>query len=41
MAALDKEHQRVRQALSLAMEVQQNLLPKADPQIEGLDIAGT
>ena len=40
MAALDKEHQRVRQALSLAMEVQQNLLPKANPQIEGLDIAG-
>ena len=40
MAALDEEHQRVRQALSLAMEVQQNLLPKADPQIDGLDIAG-
>jgi serine phosphatase RsbU (regulator of sigma subunit) len=40
MAALDKEHQRVRQALSLAMEVQQNLLPKATPQIDGLDIAG-
>ncbi|MEJ2726970.1 MAG: PP2C family protein-serine/threonine phosphatase [Deltaproteobacteria bacterium] len=40
MAALDKEHQRVRQALSLAMEVQQNLLPKANPQIVGLDIAG-
>jgi serine phosphatase RsbU (regulator of sigma subunit) len=40
MAALDKEHQRVRQALSLAMEVQQNLLPKANPQIDGLDIAG-
>ena len=40
MAALDKEHQGVRQALSLAMEVQQNLLPKTNPQIEGLDIAG-
>ena len=40
MAALDKEHRRVRQALSLAMEVQQNLLPKANPQIDGLDIAG-
>jgi serine phosphatase RsbU (regulator of sigma subunit) len=40
MAALDKEHQRVRHSLSLAMEVQQNLLPKANPQIEGLDIAG-
>jgi serine phosphatase RsbU (regulator of sigma subunit) len=40
MAALDEEHQRVRQSLSLAMEVQQNLLPKANPQIDGLDIAG-
>ncbi len=40
MAALDKEHQRVRHSLSLAMEVQQNLLPKTNPQIEGLDIAG-
>ncbi len=40
MAALDKEHRRVRHALSLAMEVQQNLLPKATPKIEGLDIAG-
>jgi len=40
MAALKREHQRVRQSLSLAMEVQQNLLPKANPKIEGLDIAG-
>jgi serine phosphatase RsbU (regulator of sigma subunit) len=40
MAALDKEHQRVRQYLSLAMEVQQNLLPKTNPQVDGLDIAG-
>jgi sigma-B regulation protein RsbU (phosphoserine phosphatase) len=40
MAALDKEHQRVRHSLSLAMEVQQNLLPKVNPQIDGLDIAG-
>ena len=40
MAALDKEHKRVRQYLSLAMEVQQNLLPKTNPQIDGLDIAG-
>jgi len=40
MAALDKEHQRVRHSLSLAMEVQQNLLPKANPQIDGMDIAG-
>lgn len=40
MAALDLEHQRVRHSLSLAMEVQQNLLPKSNPQIDGLDIAG-
>jgi len=40
MAALDKEHRRVRQSLSLAMEVQQNLLPKSNPQVDGLDIAG-
>jgi serine phosphatase RsbU (regulator of sigma subunit) len=40
MAALDKEHQKVRHSLSLAMEVQQNLLPKANPDIDGLDIAG-
>ena len=40
MAALDKEHQRVRHSLSLAMEVQQSLLPKANPSIDGLDIAG-
>jgi serine phosphatase RsbU (regulator of sigma subunit) len=40
MAALDKEHKRVRQYLSLAMEVQQNLLPKTNPQVDGLDIAG-
>ena len=40
MAALDKEHQKVRHSLSLAMEVQQNLLPKANPNIDGLDIAG-
>jgi serine phosphatase RsbU (regulator of sigma subunit) len=40
MAALDKEHQKVRHSLSLAMEVQQNLLPKANPKIDGLDIAG-
>ena len=40
MAELDKEHRRVRQSLSLAMEVQQNLLPKSDPQFEGLDISG-
>jgi sigma-B regulation protein RsbU (phosphoserine phosphatase) len=36
-----KEHYQMRQALELAMEVQQNLLPKRDPVIDGLDIAGT
>ena len=40
MAELHKEHQKVRHSLSLAMEVQQNLLPKANPNIDGLDIAG-
>ena len=40
MAALDEEHRRVRHSLSLAMEVQQNLLPKSNPRVEGLDIAG-
>lgn len=40
MAALDKEHRQVRHSLSLAMEVQQNLLPKADPAVKELDIAG-
>ena len=38
MTALNKEHRRVRHSLSLAMEVQQNLLPQADPEVEGLDI---
>jgi serine phosphatase RsbU (regulator of sigma subunit) len=40
IAALDKEHRHVRHSLSLAMEVQQNLLPKSNPKIDGLDISG-
>ncbi len=36
-----KERKHLRQSLDLAMEVQQNLMPKADPQVPGLDIAGT
>jgi sigma-B regulation protein RsbU (phosphoserine phosphatase) len=36
-----KERERLQQSLDIAMEVQQNLLPGQDPQIEGLDIAGT
>jgi sigma-B regulation protein RsbU (phosphoserine phosphatase) len=35
-----KERERMRRSLDLAMEVQQNLLPKAAPQIAGLSIAG-
>jgi sigma-B regulation protein RsbU (phosphoserine phosphatase) len=31
----------MRQALGLAMEVQQNLLPKSTPRVAGLDVAGT
>jgi len=40
MTALDKEHRQVRNSLSLAMEVQQSLLPKGNPTVKGLDIAG-
>jgi sigma-B regulation protein RsbU (phosphoserine phosphatase) len=36
-----KERQRLQQSLDIAKEVQQNLLPREDPEIEGLDIAGT
>jgi sigma-B regulation protein RsbU (phosphoserine phosphatase) len=36
-----KERERMQQSLDIAMEVQQNLLPNKDPEIEGLDIAGT
>ena len=36
-----KERQRLQQSLDIAKEVQQNLLPGEDPEIEGLDIAGT
>jgi sigma-B regulation protein RsbU (phosphoserine phosphatase) len=35
-----RERDRIRQSLGLAMEVQQHLLPRSDPRIEGLDIAG-
>jgi len=34
-----KERMAMKQAMNLAMEVQQNLLPKEIPQIQGLDIA--
>ncbi len=35
-----QERDRMRQSLELAKEVQQNFLPKSDPVIAGLDIAG-
>ena len=35
-----KDRYRLRQSLDLAKEVQQNLLPAADPLFTGLDIAG-
>ena len=35
-----KERDRLRHSLTLAREVQQNLLPIVDPKIGGLDIAG-
>jgi sigma-B regulation protein RsbU (phosphoserine phosphatase) len=41
MAAGLKERDQMRQSLFLAREVQQNLLPAANPRIKGLDIAGT
>jgi sigma-B regulation protein RsbU (phosphoserine phosphatase) len=34
------ERYEMRQSLSLAMEVQQNLMPQSDPAAAGLDIAG-
>jgi sigma-B regulation protein RsbU (phosphoserine phosphatase) len=35
-----KERDRMRQSLDLAKEVQQNFIPKANPEVAGLDIAG-
>ena len=35
-----KEHYRTRRSLEVAEEIQQNLLPKASPEIPGLDIYG-
>jgi sigma-B regulation protein RsbU (phosphoserine phosphatase) len=40
MAAGLKERDQMRQSLFLAREVQQNLLPAANPKIKGFDIAG-
>jgi sigma-B regulation protein RsbU (phosphoserine phosphatase) len=41
MATELKDRVRMRQSLTLAREVQQNLLPVVTPQIKGLDIAGS
>jgi len=38
--SLSLEHDRIKQSLDLAREVQQNLLPDKNPQMERLDIAG-
>ena len=38
--ALAAQRDRLQQSLNLAMEVQQSLLPKENPRIAGLDIAG-
>nr|MCU0585711.1 SpoIIE family protein phosphatase [Desulfobacterales bacterium] len=35
-----RERERMRASMGLAMEVQQNLLPRSTPEIAGLDIAG-
>jgi len=35
-----KERYRLQRSLDLAKEVQQNLLPREDPAVEGLDVAG-
>lgn len=40
MASDLKDRMRMQKSLSLAMEVQRNLLPTDPPQIKGLDIAG-
>lgn len=40
MAAGLKDRDLMKQSLELAMEVQQNLLPKENPRVKGLDIAG-
>jgi len=40
MTAGLKERDRMRRSLGLAMDVQQHLLPRQDPAVDGLDIAG-
>ena len=38
---ISQEQDRIKHSLSLAREVQQNLLPHKNPKIDGLDLAGT
>ncbi|MFH1091923.1 MAG: SpoIIE family protein phosphatase [Pseudomonadota bacterium] len=40
MTAGLKDRERMRQSLDLAREVQQNMLPRSVPRVQGLDIAG-
>ncbi len=40
MVEVLRERYRIRQSLNMAMEVQQNLLPKTIPEINGIDISG-
>jgi serine phosphatase RsbU (regulator of sigma subunit) len=35
-----EERQRMRQAMQVAMEIQQHLLPEAPPSLEGVDVSG-
>lgn len=39
-ATIKEQHQILKESLTLAQEVQQNLLPHAQPQVAGYDIAG-
>jgi sigma-B regulation protein RsbU (phosphoserine phosphatase) len=39
--AMEFERQKIREELSLALKIQQGLLPKGAPSLPGLDIAGT
>jgi len=41
MGPLLKEHVRTEHAMTLATEVQRNLLPQSDPQVPGLDVCGS
>jgi sigma-B regulation protein RsbU (phosphoserine phosphatase) len=40
LQTLSRQNAQMRHSLSLAMEVQQNLIPASDPAVDGYDIAG-